>query len=416
MLAAALSSYSAMAGGYQVALQGQRQIGMGHCGTSLALDASSIFFNPGGLSFTKVNNVMMGASFIRSRVAYLAPSPSVYTANTESPIGTPFMLYASFGKKESKLKYGLGVYTPYGSSVKWADDWKGYSLLQSLSLQAIFIQPTVSYKINDMIGIGVGFVYALGSVDLNRGIGAINTANGYASAQLKGSASGMGFNAGVHIQPTEKLSIGASYRSLVNMKVSGGDATFRNIPGFLQANGTFPQGGTTTFDATLPLPAVASIGLGYKLNDKFLLAFDVNYSFWSAYKQLEFEYKDKVNGSNKSTSKRNYVDAPTVRIGAEYMATSNLALRGGLYYDKTPVELGYMTPETPDADRIGITAGIGYKIGERVNIDASFLFIEGRERDQTEEIVAEKQTTTDVLPGTYKLRVLIPGISVSFNF
>jgi len=273
----------------------------------------------------------------------------------------------------------------------------------------------VSYKINNMIGIGAGFVYALGSVDLRRGIGALNTENGYASAQLKGSASGLGFNAGVHIQPFEKLSIGASYRSLVNMKVKGGDATFSNIPGFLQGS-TFPSGGTTTFDATLPLPAVASVGLAYKLNDKLLLAFDFNYSFWSAYKQLEFEYKDNVNNSNKSTSKRNYVDAPTVRLGAEYMATNNLALRGGVYYDKTPVELGYMTPETPDADRIGITAGIGYKIADRVNIDASFLFIEGREREQTEADLAQVGTQADVLPGTYKLRVIVPGISLSFNF
>jgi long-chain fatty acid transport protein len=200
------------------------------------------------------------------------------------------------------------------------------------------------------------------------------------------------------------------------MKVKGGDATFSNIPGFLQANGTFPKSGTTNFNATLPLPAVASVGVGYKLNEKVLLALDVNYSFWSAYKELKFEYDDPVNGSTTTNSKRNYVDAPTIRLGAEYMATKNLALRGGVYYDKTPVELGYMTPETPDSDRLGLTAGVGYSIGEKLRIDASFLFIDGREREQTEADINSVGTQTDVLPGTYKIRVIIPGISLSYNF
>ena len=39
------------AGGYQVGLHGVKQIGMGLVGTSLTLDASSLFYNPGGLSF-----------------------------------------------------------------------------------------------------------------------------------------------------------------------------------------------------------------------------------------------------------------------------------------------------------------------------------------------------------------------------
>ena len=41
----------AHAGGYQVGLHGQKQIGMGLVGTSLSFDASSMFYNPGGLSF-----------------------------------------------------------------------------------------------------------------------------------------------------------------------------------------------------------------------------------------------------------------------------------------------------------------------------------------------------------------------------
>lgn len=412
-----LLSISSFAGGYQVALQGQRQIGMGHTGTGLAFDASSIFFNPGSLAFTKTNNVMIGGSLIRSRIRYLAPqetnAPSDYATTTNSPMGTPFTLYASYGLASvPKLKFGLGVYTPYGSSVSWAEDWKGYSVLQSLKLSSIFIQPTASYKIMDELSIGGGFVYAIGGVDLKKGIGSLAQESGYSSAQLKGNASGMGYNIGLHLQASESFSIGLSYRSQVNMKVKGGDATFK-VPSSVTGS-LFPSGGTK-FDATLPLPAVANLGIGYKVNNKWTLACDVNYTFWSAYKELKFEYEKPVNGSTTTASPREYINVPTIRFGAEYMATPELALRAGYYFDKSPVLEGYMTPETPDANRNGYTLGVGYKITDKISADASVLFIEGVQRTQSKESVKAANTNSDVLPGTYKLKAFCPGISVSYT-
>ena len=412
-------SFNAFAGGYQVALQGQRQIGMGHTGTALAYDASSIFFNPGALVFTKTNNVMLGGSLIRSRIAFVAQqetnAPSNYETTTNSPLGTPFTLYASYGMASMpKLKFGLGVYTPYGSSVSWEDTWKGYSILQSLKLSSVFIQPTVSFKILDELSLGAGFVYALGGVDLQKGIGAIaNTSGGYASAQLKGSANGMGYNVGLHFQGKDGFSLGLSYRSQVDMKVKGGDATF-NVPSSVVGLGTFPANGTT-FDATLPLPAVANFGIGYQANDKWTFAFDVNYTFWSAYKELKFEYAAPVNGSTSTVSPRQYINVPTVRIGAEYMATAALAVRAGYYFDKSPVLEGYMTPETPDANRNGYTLGLGYKINDKFSADASVLFIDGTQRTQSQESVNAAGTKFDVMPGTYKLNAFCPGLSVSYK-
>ncbi len=39
------------------------------------------------------------------------------------------------------LLLGLSVYTPYGSTVKWEDDWAGSHLVNNIELQAIYIQP-----------------------------------------------------------------------------------------------------------------------------------------------------------------------------------------------------------------------------------------------------------------------------------
>src|SRR5687768_238188 len=161
LLGSALLTGQAMAGGFQVNLQGQKQIGMGHAGVGLAMDEASIFFNPGAMSHLRENGFQIGASGIISKVAYLEMAPGAATAKTDNPLGTPFTAYGVWGPEESDWKVGLGVYTPFGSSVNWGNEWQGRYNLTEIDLNAIFIQPTVSYKITDKLGIGAGFVYAI---------------------------------------------------------------------------------------------------------------------------------------------------------------------------------------------------------------------------------------------------------------
>ncbi len=406
-------------GGFQVALQGQRQIGMGHCGTALSFDASSVFFNPGSLAFSIKNNVQLGGSLIRSRVQYLAwqedNAPNPYQAETESPLGTPFTLYASYGFKNSRFKFGIGVYTPYGSSVKWPENWKGYSVLRSLKLQSVFVQPTLSFRLSERVGIGAGLVFASGSVELKKGIGSLATANGFSEASLKGAASGLGYNLGFFGKISNELSFGLNYRSKVEMKVKDGDATFLVPPSTTGVLGLFPPGGKTGFSATLPLPATLSAGLAWQAGKKLLLSMDYNRVYWSAYRELRFDYEQAVNGDLFSASPRRYKDASVIRFGAEYMAGEKLAIRAGYYFDQTPVADGYMTPETPDANRNGLSAGLGYRISERFTADASFLYVEGKTREQSpSSIPADAQDS--FLSGTYKIRVFVPGFSLSYSF
>jgi long-chain fatty acid transport protein len=392
---------------------------MGHCGTALSFDASSVFFNPGSLAFSIKNNVQLGGSLIKSRVQFLAwqeeNAPSTYLSETESPLGTPFSLYTSFGFKNSRFKFGLGVYTPYGSSVKWPDNWKGYSVLRSLKLQSIFIQPTVSFKLSDRIGIGAGLVYATGSVELRKGIGALATPDGFSEARLSGAADGLGYNLGFYGKINDELSFGLNYRSKVEMKVRDGEARFQVPSSTTSILGLFPPGGITGFSATLPLPATLSAGIAWQAGKKLLLSADFNRVYWSAYKELRFDYETAVNGETSTASPRNYSDASIIRFGAEYMAAEKLAIRAGYYFDQTPVGDGYMTPETPDADRNGFSAGLGYRISDCFQLDASFLYVEGKTREQSPaSIPADAQDS--FIPGTYKIRVFVPGLSLSYQF
>lgn len=411
-LSACLAS-AAFGSGYQVSLQGQKQIGMGHTGTGLAWDASSIFFNPGALGFLKKSNVIIGMSFVSDKVAFRGATPRDTTYLSESPVATPFAAYAAFKLKNIPLAFGIGVNTPFGSIVKWSQTGDNQFLLRQLTLQAICVQPTVSYNISDVIGIGAGFTYAFGKVNLQRGV-PVYTNQGFSSAELSGKASGIGFNAGLFLKPSEKFSIGLDYRSKIDMKVKDGDAKF-SVPPSLSPS-VFPPNGATTFNASLPLPSVASIGIGIMPNEKLTLAADFNYTFWSAYKSLRFDYAESVNGATFTESPRNYKNSYAARVGLDYKVIKMLSVRCGGHFDKTPVKDGYMTLETPDASRIGLSLGVGLRPIENLAIDASLLFINGMKREQTQADVDAAGTNDSVLPGTYRIRAVIPGISIGYSF
>lgn len=387
--------------GFQVNLQGQKQQGMGGAGTACMQDAASLFFNPGGASFVNGNSIILGVTPTIARGAFLDANTNE-VSRTNSPIGTPFAAYGIFELKDSsKLKLGLAIYTPFGSTVKWEDNWTGRFALTRLELKAIFFQPTISYKINKKLGLGVGLIYTSGKVNLQKDIPLIDADGNYGHAELSGKANGYGFNVGVYFKPIEKFSIGLTYRSKVEMNVNDGQATFK-VPASVAAN--FPDG---KFTSKLPLPSVTTLGLAFKASQKLDFALDVNYVGWKAYDTLSFDYENNTTSLIDTKSARMYKNTFAFRGGAQYKINSHLAARLGLAYGITPVQNGYVTPETPDANRVNYTAGIGYELGTHLKIDASFLFTH------------LKRTDTNIetnLSGTFKTNVIAPGISVGYKF
>ncbi|MBI3503168.1 MAG: outer membrane protein transport protein [Bacteroidetes bacterium] len=392
------------AGGFQVNLQGQKQMGMGHTGTGLLLDGASLFFNPGSTAFLdSVRLVQIGASFIIPRTEYLEAYPGIYTAEMVHHTGTPFSIYAAGKiKNSSKLTLGLAVYTPFGSHEEWPKDWKGQFLLREIDLKAIFIQPTASYKINDKLGIGFGVAYVEGDFSLQQGIPVQDSTGTYGTATLHGSANSWGFNGGIYFKPTAKFSVGLDYRSSVKIKMKNGDANFTVASALADS---FPP---TTFNTTLTLPSTTTIGFGYIVNEKLKTALDINYIAWHVYDTLAFDFTNNTTLLKDVHSPRMYKNTFIIRGGVQYKMNGNIFLRGGIYFDKTPVQSGYLTPETPDANRLGVTAGLSWKANAHFNFDVSFLYIEGMKRTDTN---IETQFS-----GTYKARAVAPGFAIEYLF
>ncbi len=400
-----------MAGGFQVNLQGNQQSGMGHLGTSFYLGASSAYFNPAmmGMSDTKFS-LEAGASGITSTVIYQNQSTGL-ESETDNPLGTPFYLYGT-AKLNRDITAGLAVYTPFGSGVTWGDDWDGKYLIRDISLRAIFIQPTLSIQANDNLNIGLGFIYATGKFELNRAVGFSSAQQSVGSTNLSGSASGMGFNFGLHYKVTEKFNIGLSYRSAVTMTLRDGDAEF-DLPA--STAGTVPP--TNSFDAELPLPSTSTIGASYQINDKFLVAVEYSFVDWYVYRSLDFDFETETDGFKDSKNPRNYKASSIYRFGIQYQPSEKLIARVGAYYDESPIQDNFFNPETPNTDNIGLTCGLTYNFSDKLSADASFIYIDGQERDSYYQDSKNRRTLGgENFGGKYKASSIIPGIGLHYNF
>ncbi|RAK63990.1 OmpP1/FadL family transporter [Hymenobacter edaphi] len=414
---ALLGTTVAQAGGFQVTLAGQKNNGMGGVGTGLALDQASMFYNPGALAMVRERGVQVGVNATMARQVFRSQYAQYnsFDRQLDNTVTTPFNVYAGFGPTEGKWRAGIAVYTPFGSKLDYGYNWEGRFSLTEIDLKSVFVQPTVSYAITDKLSVGAGLVvFAYGAVNLQRDIPVQNATDGqFGHIELDGKADQkIGYNVGIYYKPLDKVSIGLSYRSQIDAQVKGGDVTFSNLPNSAVVASRFTA---SKFDVTLPLPATANLGIGVMPSEKLTIGFDVNYAQWSKYEKLEFTFDQPVNGSTSSASVRDYKNSFTFRLGGQYQVTDAFTVRAGGSFDQSPVKDGYVTPETPDANRLGATAGLSYKFGEHFGVDLSTQFVSLKKRTQTQAEL-EANGTTDRVAGTYKTNIVIPGIGLNYTF
>ena len=252
--AAVLSSLTANAEGYQINSQSARQWGMAHTGTALKLGAESMLFNPAGMAFMNSKfDISLGTIAIKSKVEFEQGS---YTHQTNNPLSTPVFGYIGY-KPCKNLAFGVSLTNPAGNSLVWGDNWAGSTMIQDVSLKAFSIQPTISYKIADIVSIGAGLMIDFGSFSQNKGLVAVggfdalgSLAQGLSSfvpgldavpgaiasfagqtpvaIGLEGNSKvAYGVNLGIMVNVSPKVTLGATYRSKMKLSVEDGSAALK---------------------------------------------------------------------------------------------------------------------------------------------------------------------------------------------
>ncbi|HPN37123.1 MAG TPA: outer membrane protein transport protein [Melioribacteraceae bacterium] len=420
-----LLSANLFASGFQINENGARAMGMANAFTGLANDASAVFFNPAGMTQLKGTNFSAGVSLIAPMTKFTGPNQAKDEYKLKSNVFTPFTLYISHQLTDD-IFVGLSVNNPYGLGTEWNSDWAGRYLAVDTEIRTFNFQPTIAYKFNEHFSIGFGFSIAYGDVKIKKNLPLADPFTGAvspdASSLLEGDGTSFGFNIGFLWKPIDEFSLGVDYRSKNKYTFEGTATT--NPPTFTI---THPLAGPIpvklpygNVEAPLTTPENLVIGLAYKPNKTLTIAADFQYVGWKSYDKLEVTFKDYVvntsTGSKVSSSYRGFKNSYIARVGSEYLYSNELALRFGLLYDKNPVEDELVEPTLPDADRIGITAGFGYKLTECLSIDVSYFYLHFMEREITNSVntTVPGKPSLGYFNGTYKPVAHL--FAVSFNY
>lgn len=388
------------AGGYQVNLQGVKQTGMGHCGVSLYQGPSNLFFNPGSIGQGSEKIAFAaGISLIDARLIHYNPTVNKSFRNNRK-LGTPIGIYYTH-KINKNFTAGLAVFTPFGSSLEYEEGWAGRYVLTDISLGTIYAQPTIAFQ-KGPVGIGVGIMLGSGWLNFAQDIPITDSQGNVANVRLDAKANSYAFNLGLSINITEGLDFGASYRTSHRYKVTDGKADF-TVPSSAQE-----QLKDQEFSSELWAPANAMFGLTLTPTKRLVISGEVNFTFWSVYRDLKIDFKENSDALADVDEPRRWRDSETFRFGVQYQLSNSVVVRAGYSKDNTPVNRDYYGPETPDSDRRGYHVGTSVKIRKGLKLDLAFQLAEA------EQIEARHKPSG--FSGVYKGRAFVYAGGLSYAF
>lgn len=428
LVASLLVAGSAVAEGYQVNLQSARQAGMGHVGAGMKLGAESMHFNPAGLtSIEGLADISIAGSMVVSRVQYTNGN---YTHRSKTGLSTPLGGYAGF-KINDRWAAGIAVTTPYGSSLEWGEKWAGAHHVQDISLTAFSYQPTVAFKILPNLSVGAGLNIYSGHFELNKAVLPVGYKPGIpqfdpafpadapaASVNMSGSSNiAMGFNLGLMWDVRENVTLGVSYRSKATLKVKDGESSVSYaspalgtiLPAVQPSLSTIDGGSVST---QLPAPSNLTLGASYRINERWMVATDLQYVGWAAYDSLNFTFKkeDKVAEVN---SEKGYSNSIAARFGAEFVVSKMMLLRAGYYFDQTPVNAMHYSPETPGANKHAFTFGGTLNLFKGFDLHGAAAYVFGKTNDAK---IEDSMVAGGNFTGSYRPRALNLSIGVQYKF
>ncbi|MEH6445182.1 MAG: outer membrane protein transport protein [Oceanospirillaceae bacterium] len=398
------SASSIYAAGFQLKEQSAEGQGNSFAGqTAKAVDASTVFFNPAGMSRLEGNQVQINGSLIVPQAKYehtSTPSPSaLFNKSTGINGGVTALVPAAYAvwKYSEKVNLGISMNVPFGLSTKFDDDWVGaqYNILSEI--ETINIAPSISYKVNEQLSIGANLQLQKikGKLTTRRAI----SATASAKTTLKADDTAFGFGLGLLYEYSDKGRIGFNYRSQIEHTLEGDVTTPALAITALNFNA----------QADITMPAVASIGIYHEVSNQWALLADLAWTDWSVFDELLIKNND-TQANVPDPTQYNWDDTLFLALGANYKYNDRLELKFGVAFDQGAANDIDRTAGIPDATRYWASVGASYKINQQSTVNVGFSHIRAK------SVTVNEDTKSTSYSGTFKPRVNILNVGLNYSF
>ncbi|HKY72566.1 MAG TPA: outer membrane protein transport protein [Nitrospira sp.] len=347
--------------------------GQGNAFVAQSDSAAAIHFNPAGL--TQVGDIqalfgtaLMGGAIqahnppgINTRgdfggsVVFPPPSHTYFSANLRT-----------FGWKSlADVTVGLGLTSPYGLSTRFPDDGPFNTATTSAALPLLDIKPTVAYRVNNNLSVGVSAdIYTFASF----------LGEGHAEQRLiSGSMSGI--PAGASLEVNGKGTTAGVTVSLLYTPLRNADGNpFASIGVVYRSQAVLPLSGSLLVDGqkvadastTLVLPTIYTGGIAIwpirTREREWKLECDVDWVGWQSMKNLDV----RLSTGTTVPQPQQWKSVPVVAVGTEYkwlnpdwLPQWDVALRSGYTHTPNPVPDSTFNPGILSLSSNTISVGVG---------------------------------------------------------
>ena len=405
--------------GFGIFTQGAKALGEANAVTAHLDSPSAVFFNPALINQLSGTQVEVGTTLVIPSREFTSDLTGD-TYDNEDKIYFPSTLYMTHAFTD-KISAGLGIFAPFGLGTEWDKNWEGRYLATESNLQTYTFNPVVSYRLNSKISLAAGIDFLWLDTTLEQrvnsaGIGyLVGFPNYYefsdGNQKFSGNGDGIGYNLGLAVALTDKLSFGASYRSEIKVDIDG-EVKFSDIPDTLTATGLLPN---TDGTLDMTLPAQFTAGVAYAFSDKLTVEAGVRWEGWSCYDSLDIEMDDAVLNQTALIVEKNWHDTWTYNLGAKYRLNDQISLSAGYLYQENAVPDDTFEPSTPDSDCHLFCLGGSYD-WDRVSLALGYGYQANLDRDKDNDVGLSSAGQYNLANGTYSSSSHLVSASVTVSF
>ncbi len=342
--------------------------------------ADAAYTNPAGMTGIDRDTLMPGLQVIIPVVKF---ESSVAEAGGEDGGNAgelaPVPGFNAVKVLSDKFRLGFAVTAPLGGGVDYGDDFVGRYAATRSTIAGLGLTPSLAYKINDMVSVGIGVTFINTVFDMDV---AINRPLALPDGRVSiNKIDGWGYQgiAGLTVQVTEKAMLGFVYRTKSKVELDG-ELDFEGLPLINRITGS-PDSVEVEFDYA----SVYAVGLAYKLKDGMTWIVDFDYEEWSEFTD-NYISVDTNRGTLNTGVDRNWDDTWHVGTAIMKFYDGGEFVTAGIGYDSSPVDDEDRTADLPIDEQVKFGIAYGKLRGEGkfdYSVGLSYVWLGEGEMDQT---------------------------------